>query len=198
MNTQYEIYILLYENKIKGYRLVDSDNAFTDLSVNNVPESIKNTQCDGYLKLQVYNENGVKVLRTPQEKYGFDKGFIVSAGFKSGVQWYKWYRPQFRSDANKVLSKVSNLKFLSQILGSRLIDFRAGDMDDELATYNFSFRLEQDFGEYSGMHKGEHFEVLISRWLNKSSISYTNVGCSYGDKGWFSCTIYFDGIVVWS
>lgn len=93
MSSQYEIYILLYEEKIKGYRLVDSNKAFTDLSVSDAPESIKNTRCNAFLKMESYNENGVKVLRTPQEKYGIDKGYIVPAEIKSGVQWYKWDRP---------------------------------------------------------------------------------------------------------
>lgn len=197
MGTQYEVYKLEYGGKTEGYRLVDDNNAFVDIPVSNAPESIKSIICcSGVLRLKMYDENGVKVLRTPQEKYGVDNGYIVPLGVKSGVQWYKWDRPQFRSVVKNVSSVFSNSRVLSRILGDRVIDFRSGDMSEELATYDFSFRLEQDFGEYSGMYKGEDFEALISRWLKGNKISYTDIGCSYADKGWFSCTIYFDGIDI--
>lgn len=195
MGTQYEVYKLEYGGKIGGYRLVDDNNAFADVPVSSAPESVKSVILySGVLRLKMYEENGVKVLRTPQEKYGVDNGYIVPSGVKSGVQWYKWDRPQFRSAVKNVTSVFSNTRVLSRILGDRVIDFRSGDVDEKFATYDFSFRLEQDFGEYSGMHKGEHFEALISRWLKGNKISYTDIGCSYADKGWFSCTIYFDGM----
>lgn len=189
---------LVVDTKIVGYRLIDDDNSFVDMPLNSIDVSQYNYL--GYLYVKPYNENGVKVLRTPQEKYGIDKGYIIPAGIKLGTQWYKWSRPDFRSLVKRLSEVLS--RSMSEILSRPVFGFKNVNIDEEFALYEFWFKLgdEYDFDEIYWEYEDEcnSSKSAISNWLRKQNISFVNVKCIFAtDDGWFSCTIYFDGVGIW-
>lgn len=184
---------LAFSTEIVGYRLIDDDNSFVDMPLNSIDVSQYNYL--GYLYVKPYNENGVKVLRTPHEKYGLSRGYIIPAGIKLGTQWYKWNRPDFRGLVKR-LSEVL-LRSMSKILSRPVYGFKNVNIDEEFALYEFWFKLgdEYDFDEIYWEYEDEcnSSKSAISNWLRKQNISFVNVKCIFAtDDGWFSCTIYFD------
>lgn len=185
--------ILQFQGGAMGYRLIDDDNSFADVPKNSFDISAYNYL--DTLDVKLYNERGKKVLRTEQEKYGVDKKFIIPAGNKMGIQWYRWNRPRFRHTVKK-LSEVFS-KSLAKVLGRPVYGFKNMTIDEEYASYEFWFRLggDHDFDEPAWDYEDEcnACRLAISNLLKKKNISFVAIECEHRTyDGWFGGTIYFD------
>lgn len=135
-----EYKVLSYKGRIVGYRLIAEDNSFVDIPRSTARQYyLSPYKNSGTLSVELYDEEGVKVFRTPHEKYGVTKGYIIPVGIDDylGIQQYKWSRPNFMR-AVKRISDTFSKSLSSEILDRSVYAF-TDDVNEEFATYRFWF-----------------------------------------------------------